>query len=728
MNGVVDIPMKTINYEMRAGGVALLTIDLPGRAVNVFTPEFVADLAQAVEKVLTSADVVGAVITSSKSSFIVGADLLDLVHAYDQRVTAVEASHRFDRENALMRQIETGGKPFCCAINGLALGGGLELALACHHRVIVDDTKTLIGLPEVTVGLLPAGGGTQRLPRLIGIEAALPILLQGQPLLPQQALKLGIVHALVSRESLVEGAARWVREHHGAQQPWDTKGFQVPGGVGCLAPHATASFQYNTQLTRRNNAGNTPAPLAILSAVFEGSQLPFDRALRIEAKYFGQLLASPVARNLMRTLFIRKGEADKLARRPAGVPPSKVLKLGIVGAGMMGSGIAYAAARAGIEVILLDATQETAERGKQYAVKALDKDVERGKTGRSQADAILARIRPSTDYALLRDVDLTVEAVFENRLVKAEVTAKVEAQLPAHAMMASNTSTLMISKLATRSTRPAQFIGMHFFSPADRMPLVEVIRGKQTSDATLARALDLVAQLKKTPIVVNDGPGFYTTRVYCAYVDEGMQMLAEGVEPALIENAGKLAGMPVGPLAVVDETALDLRWNVVLQAREDGLGERFTHPTGEAVMRRMVEIKRLGRKSGGGFYDYPANGRKRLWPGLAGLFPPATAQPDVQELRDRLLTIQALEAVHCLDEGVLVQPQEGDLGSVLGVGFPSWTGGTLSYIDTLGGVAFVARCAVLAAKYGKRFEAPASLREKARNGQALVSTPGRTAS
>ena len=716
--------MNTLSLDVRDDGVAVLTIDLPDRSVNVFTPAFVADLETAVEKVLSDKDIVGAVLTSAKSSFIAGADLADLVAAYERGTTAVQASHRFDRENALMRRIETGGKPIACAINGLALGGGLEIALACHYRVLADDAKAVIGLPEVSVGLLPAGGGTQRLPRLIGIEKALPLLLQGSSLAPQQALHAGIVHALAPRAHVVEVAAQWVLRNPAAVQPWDAKGFAVPGGVGCLAPHAVPSFQYSTQLSRRSTAGNNPAPLAILSAVFEGTQLPIDRALRVEAKYFGQLLSSPVSRNLMRTMFVRKGEADKLARRPAEVPPGKVTRLGIIGAGMMGAGIAFAAARSGVDVVLLDATDDAAERGKGYSVKLLDKDVERGRTTREQADLVLSRIRTGTDYALLSDADLVVEAVFEDRTVKADVTARAQAWMKPHAVMASNTSTLMITGLAQKSDRPERFIGMHFFSPVDKMPLVEVIMGQHTSKATLALTLDFTAQLRKTPIVVNDGPAFYTTRVYCTYVDEAMQMLADGIEPALIENAAKLAGMPTGPLAVVDETALDLRWKVVLQARADGLDERFTRPPGLQVLERMVELKRFGRKSGGGFYDYPADGKKRLWTGLASVFPAAPEQPSVEEVRDRLLAIQSLEAVHCLDEGVLVQPQEGDLGSILGVGFPAWTGGALSYIDTVGAASFVALCDRLAQQHGSRFSAPVSLREKAQRGQCLVATPG----
>jgi 3-hydroxyacyl-CoA dehydrogenase / enoyl-CoA hydratase / 3-hydroxybutyryl-CoA epimerase len=712
--------MKTIQFDINADGVALLTIDLPGRSVNVFTPEFVSDLAEAVERVIAAPEIKGAVLTSAKKSFIAGADLKDLVKAYGEGITRKQAAARFSRENALMRRIETGGKPFAAALNGLALGGGLELALACHYRVIVDEPKALLGLPEVTVGLLPAGGGTQRLPRLIGIEQALPLLSQGTSLAPAQALALGIVNACVPAADLLAHASAWIVANPGAQQPWDIKGFKVPGGAGCMAPFANQQFQVGTTLARRSGFGNLPAPLAILSAVFAGTQVPIDLALRIEANYFAQLLADPVARNLMRTMFIHKGEADKLVRRPPGVPKTHTSRIGVLGAGMMGAGIAYTAAAAGISVVLLDASQEGADKGKAYSAAILAKDIARGRSNQDQADALLSRIHPTSRYTDLASCEMVVEAVFENRDVKAGVTAMAETSLPRDAVFASNTSTLMITGLAERSQRPENFIGMHFFSPVERMPLVEVIVGAKTSDATLARALDLCAQLRKTPIVVNDGPSFFTTRVYCTFVDEGMQMLADGVEPALIENAARMAGMPVGPLAVVDETTTDLRWKVIQQAEADGLDERYTRPPGYAVCRAMVEqLKRGGRRFGGGFYEYPEGGKKKLWPGLKEMYPPAPEQPDVEELKRRFLAIQAIEAARCMEEGVLTHAADGDLGSVLGVGYPAWTGGALSYIDTIGIAAFVADCERMAAAYGPRYAPTDWLRARAKNGQPM---------
>lgn len=709
--------MKTLNLHLGTDGVAIITIDLPDRSMNVFTPTFVVELQVAVEEVLTNTRIHGAVLTSGKAGFIAGADLKDLVGAFDQGVDAVQASHRFDRENALMRRIETGGKPFIAALNGLALGGGLELALACHRRLLVDDPKAIVGLPEVTVGLLPAGGGTQRLPRLIGIEKALPLLIEGTSLKPAQALQLGVVDELVSAADLLERARRWVLDNPQVTQPWDVKGFRIPGGAGCLAPHATSSFQFGTTLAKATGAQNYPAKLAILSAVFEGTQLPMDKALAVEAKYFGTLLANPVARNLMRTMFINKGAADKLVRRPAGPAKSVVRKVGVVGAGMMGAGIAYVSAAAGVQVMLLDTSAEAAARGKDYSRRILDKAVERGTQTRDKADAILALIEPCSDYAAFDGCDLVIEAVFENRDVKATVINKTEAVLAPDAVFASNTSTLPITGLAENSKRPNQFIGLHFFSPVERMPLVEVIVGKQTSEQTIARALDFVGQLRKTPILVNDSPGFYTSRIFSTYTDEGMAMLAEGVNPALIENAARLASAATSPLAVTDEVSLDLQKSVIDQAHKDGLPAKFLRLHAKPVVELMNYLGRFGRKSGGGFYEFPQGGKKHLWQGMTDHFPRAAQQPDVDTVKDRLLYIQALETARCVEEGVLNDAADADLGSILGLGFPTWTGGTLSLIDTLGAQAFVVRCDQLADAFGERFRPSAWLRARAERGE-----------
>lgn len=703
--------MSTVQLRVEASGVAVLTLDQPDRPVNLFSPELVAELESAVESVLARDDIKGAVLTSAKAGFIVGADLKELVNVYARGISAQEAALRFNRENHLFRRIETGGKPFVAALNGLALGGGLELALACHHRLLVDHPKALVGLPEVTVGLLPAGGGTQRLPRLIGIEKALPLLLEGTLLAPRQALELGIVDELVCADGLVAKACEWVLMHLQVAQPWDLKGYRVPDGCGPMAEHANRSFALQMTKIRKRTQDNYPAPIAILSAVYEGTQLPIDQGLAVEARYFGQLLASPVARNLMRTLFINKGRADKLARRPVEVPPSKVERLAVLGAGMMGSGIARVAAQAGIQVVLLDSDCLLAERGKVLIRAGLEKEAARRGEPLDGVEAVLARITPTEDFVQLANCDLVIEAVFESRAVKADVIRRSEEHLPPSAVFASNTSTLPISSLAELSLRPSQFIGLHFFSPVERMPLVEVILGQQTTADSLARALDFVAQLRKTPIVVNDSPGFFTSRIFCSYVDEGMAMLAEGISPALIENAARMAGLATGPLAVTDEVSLDLQKRVVEQALADGLAPERLRQHAQPVIERFNALGRHGRKSGGGFYEFPKDGTKHLWPGLAELYPPLEHQPEVQEVIDRLLFIQALESVRCMEEGVITDPMDADIGAILGLGFPSWTGGPMSFIDTLGLEPFIGRCEQLTV-HGARFQPSAWLLDR----------------
>jgi 3-hydroxyacyl-CoA dehydrogenase/enoyl-CoA hydratase/3-hydroxybutyryl-CoA epimerase len=716
--------MQTISLTVDADGIAAATIDVPGRSMNVLAPAFTDDLATLLAEVTTRPDIRSLLLTSGKpGEFVAGADIEDLARAYDEGWTAADGARHSQELQRLLRALETCGKPVAAAMNGLALGVGLELALACHYRVLVDDPKAVVGLPEVSLGLLPWAGGTQRLPRLIGIERALPLMLSGNPIKPEEALRLGVVDAVVARDQVLDTARRWLTGSPCAVQPWDEKGYRIPGGAGCLAPHAVQSFHVGTAAVRARTAGNLPAPKAILSAVFEGTQVPITTGLAIESKYFGALLAHPVSRNLMRTTFLSKGAADRLARRPAGIPPSRVRTLGVLGAGAMGAGIAHCAAGAGIEVVLLDRDQATAERGRDYARRLLGQAVERGVVTADVMQAQLDRIRPTTRFQDLAGCDFVVEAVFEDRAIKADVTAQAEAAIPPGTIVASNTSTLTIASLAARSRRPAQFIGLHFFSPVERMPLVEVIVGPQTSAATLARALDLVALLRKTPIVVHDGPAFFTTRVFCAYIDEGMQMLADGIEPALIENAARLAGMTIGPLAVTDETTQALRWQVVQQAVADGLPDRFTQPAGLSVLRVLCErLNRRGRRHGGGFYEYPEKGRKYLWPGLSEHFPPASRQPDVEIVKQRLLYIQALEAARCLEEGVLTEPADGDLGSVLGIGYPPWTGGVLSFIDTVGIATFVAGCERLAAAAGLRFAPSPWLR--ARAGQGTSFYPG----
>jgi 3-hydroxyacyl-CoA dehydrogenase/enoyl-CoA hydratase/3-hydroxybutyryl-CoA epimerase len=711
-----------------ADGIALITMDSPGRSMNVFGPEVEAELEQVLARIVSDGAIKGAIVTSGKPSFLAGYDLTEFLGKFGPQLSAVEAYEKFSGGlQRLLRRIETCGKPWVAAINGLALGGGFELCLACHYRVMADDPKVFVGLPEVKVGLLPGGGGTQRLPRLVGIAPSLPYLLEGSNISAGEAKKLGVVHEVVAPGELIAAARRWLLGTPTAVQPWDQKGYRVPGGVGFQSAAVTQALTGATALVARKTLHNYPAPAAILSCVYEGTLLPIDRGLEIEAKYFATLVTSPVSRNLIRTMFVNKGAADKLSARPAGVSKSQVRTLGVLGAGMMGAGIAYVSATAGIDVVLIDSSLELAEKGKAYSAKLLAKEVEKGRRSPEQAAAVLARIRPTVDYAALAGVDLVIEAVFEQRAIKADVTQRAEAVIGQDAVFASNTSTLPITGLAKASNRPKGFIGIHFFSPVEKMPLVEIIVGKQTSDEAIARALDYVGQLRKTPIVVNDSRGFYTSRCFGTYTAEGQAMLAEGIDPQLIESAGKLAGMPVGPLAVTDEVSIELQYKVMAQSRED-LGDKYKEPIAWPVVRHFVEdLKRLGRKSGAGFYDYPAGGKKTLWPGLRQEYPRLEQQPSVEELKTRLLYVQALEAARCYEEGVLRSVHEADLGSILGWGFPAWTGGTLSFIDTVGPAKFVAECKRLAKRHGERFKPTRGLLARAQNGETYYATAAQSA-
>ena len=709
--------MQTLTLTTSSDGIATIAIDLPGRSMNVLTPQLTVDLAAAIEQVADTSAIRGAILTSGKAdAFVAGADINGMLDVFEHGIDALAASRLGEKMGQTLRRLETCGKPFAAAINGVALGGGLELALACQYRVLADSPKAVVGLPEVGLGLLPGGGGTQRLPRLIGIEKALGPLLGGQHLSPAEALKLGIVHAVVAPEKVIETARAWLLGSPSAVQPWDAKGFRIPGGAGPTAGHAGRTFTAGTTLLAQKTQRNTPAPLAILSAVYEGTQVPIDLGLRIERKYFGQLLSGPVARNLMRTMFVNKGRADKLANRPAGVPKSRVRKLGVLGAGMMGAGVAYAAAAVGIDVVLLDATQQQAERGKQYSRDVLEKAISRGKSTAEKADALLARIKPTVEYADLADCQFVIEAVFENRDIKADVTRKAAAALPKDAVFGSNTSTLPITGLAEAFDRPQDFIGVHFFSPVERMPLLEIIVGAKTSQATLARALDLAEQLRKTPIVVKDSRGFFTSRTFGTFVKEGMAMLQEGVQPALIENAARQAGFPVGPLAVIDEVSLEIGLKVYEQWLADGVKPAHEPALSIELTRKMVnDLGRKGKAAGAGFYEYPKEGKKFLWPGLAKVCPSATAQPNVEELKLRFLMIQALEAARCVEEGVITDAGDADIGSIFGIGYPAWTGGVLSYIDMVGLQHFVDEAHRMAEQYGVRYAPSDWLKQRARD-------------
>ncbi len=719
---------NSISYAVDGDGIATLTIDQPDKSMNVIGAGFVSEFAAAVERAAADASVKGIIITSGKSSFVAGADLIAMegMISHARTAPAAEALKAVLGFTNVLRRLETCGKPVVCAINGTALGGGFEIALACHYRVSADGEDIKIGQPEVQVGLLPGAGGTQRIPRLIGIMPALPILIEGRHLSPQQAKSSGLIHEVVPAGDLLAAAKKWLLSSQAkAVQPWDEKSFKVPGGAGGMNPNTVQTFMAANAMLRDRTFGNYPAPAAILSAVYEGTQLPIDLALKVEAKYFLSLLRGPVAPAMIRSLFINKGKADKLARRPQGVPKAKFKKIGMLGAGMMGAAIAYVAANNGIEVVLIDRDQESAEKGKGYARKLVEGAVSKWRMSQGDGEALLNRIQPTTDYNALADVDYIIEAVFEDRGIKADVTKRTEAVIRPGVIFGSNTSTLPITGLAEASSRPDKFIGIHFFSPAEKMPLVEIIRGKQTSDEALAVTLDFVQAIKKTPIVVNDGRGFFTSRFCGCYIGEGEIMLTEGIPAAMIENAGKQAGMPVGPLALADETAIDLGWKIH-KATEADLGDAYKPSAAIGVMEAMyVKNGRAGRKNGKGFYDYPENGPKSLWPGLAELFPskPESEWPPIEDLKKRLLYAQALDAVRCMEEGVLTDPEDGDIGGILGLGFAPYTGGPISLIDTAGIAKFVHECDVLAQKYGSRFSPPKLLRDMAAEGRTFYPAP-----
>ncbi|AZI38320.1 3-hydroxyacyl-CoA dehydrogenase [Caenibius tardaugens NBRC 16725] len=706
-----------MRVEKGADGVAVITLDNADETMNVVGNAFIADMNAAIADLQGDDAVTGVIVTSGKPAFMAGADLKLMVAAYGRmtRPEAYEFSHNATR---MHRALETMGKPVACAMNGLALGGGFELALACHYRVLADDPKAVVGLPEVTLGLLPASGGTQRMVRLLGADKALGLLLTGKSLRPADALKAGIVDALAPADQVVAKAREWLASNPEPSQTWDRKGFFMPEMRGMMVPEVAMGASVAAAGVVRDAGYNLPAPIAVLQSVFEGMQLPMDKALSVESKYFARLLTDPVARNIVRTTFISKQAAEKGARRPAGVPKTTYTKVGVVGAGMMGAGIALVAAVAGIEVILIDRDQASASKGKGYSEKVWAKQVAKGALSQDKMDAQLARITPTDDFALLTGCQLVVEAVFEDVEIKAETTRKAEAVIPADAIYASNTSTLPISGLAEASARPDQFIGMHFFSPVDRMGLVELIMGKQTSPETLAKALDFIAQIRKTPIVVNDSRGFYTSRVFQTLVYEGAAMLEEGVEPARIENAAKAAGFPVGPLALLDEVTMDLPIKINEQAIAQN-DPNYVARGGVDALKAMIALGRSSRKAGAGFYEYPAEGPKHLWAGLREQFPAAPEQPEQDELKTRFLYTQAIETARCLEQGVLETAQDADLGAVYGWGFPAWTGGTLSYIDTIGLETFVREADRLTQQYGPRFAPSAWLRDRAAKGEAF---------
>jgi 3-hydroxyacyl-CoA dehydrogenase/enoyl-CoA hydratase/3-hydroxybutyryl-CoA epimerase len=706
----------TIDYTTGADGIATLTWNMADAPMNVLNERSMAAFGEAVRKAVADPQVKGVIITSARPEFIAGADLNMMLAIED-----APGMMRFVTDlHALMRGIETGGKPFVAAINGTALGGGYEVALACHRRIAADNPKALIGLPEVGIGLLPGGGGTQRLPRMIGVRNALPFLLEGKKLAPAKALAAGLVDEVVPAGELLARAREWLLKDGAANavQPWDRKGFKLPGGP-VQSPAGYETFTAGNAMLREKTFGNYPAPAAIMSCVYNGCQVDIETGCKVEMREFVKLAVGAEAKNMIRSLFFGITAANKLSARPQGVATAAYRKVGILGAGMMGAGIACAAAEAGLEAVLLDTSAELAERGKAYADARWAKQVQQGRMSEAAQGKLAARIRPTSDFASLDGCDIVVEAVFEDRALKAEVTRKAEAMLAPTAVFASNTSTLPITGLAQASARPANFIGLHFFSPAEKMPLVEIIRGQATSDDCLARAMDFVKALRKTPIVVNDSRGFYTSRVFSTYVGEGLTLLAEGVKPALIDNAGRMAGMPVGPLALADEVSLELMARIRRQTAAD-LGAGYVRSAIDEVCDRMVDqLGRPGKKGGKGFYDYPQGGSKRLWPGLAGIWRPAAQQPDVAEVKRRLMFIQSVEAVRCIEEGVVTAAIDADVGAILGWGFPPFLGGPIGQIHSRGIAAFVADCEQLAGRHGPRFAPPELLRRMARDNEAF---------
>lgn len=697
-------PAFTLDID--ANGIGLVTIDMPGRAMNVLNPTLVAPFAELVQRLETDADIKGLVITSAKSTFIVGADIDQLT----QITSAEEAYQLCEDLKGMMRRMEKSGKPVVAALNGTALGGGLELALACHARIALNSPKTKLGLPEVKLGLLPGGGGTQRLPRMVGIQKSFELITQGKELTAAKAKEMGIVTDLAdSVEELIAKAKAWCLANPKAAAPWDTKGFRIPGGDS-KSPAVVQVLAIAPSMANAKAHGNYPAITHIMSCLFEGCLLDFDAGSQIESRYFAACVVSQTSKNMIGTLWHQLNAIKKGQSRPKAFPPSKVKKVGILGAGMMGAGIAYVSAKVGIEVVLLDTTQENADKGKAYSQGLLDKAISRGKGTAEKRDALLGLITTTTSYDDLAGCDLVIEAVFEDRDIKAVCTQKAEAVIHPEAVYASNTSTLPITGLAQASVRPANFIGLHFFSPVDKMPLVEIIVGEKTSDETLARGFDYVLQIGKTPIVVNDSRGFYTSRVFATYIMEGLAMLGEGVHPRSIEVAGLKAGMPMPPMALQDEVSLSLSLHIAEQTKKDLAAEGKSipaHPAASVLENIGGKHQRVGKKTGKGLYDYHGK-EKTLWPELTQLYPPAANQPSQQELVDRLLYVQANEAARCFEENVVRSVADTNIGSIFGWGFAPNQGGALQFINAVGAPQFVARARELAALYGERF-APAAI-------------------
>ncbi len=687
--------------------------------MNTLTDGAIRELARVIDMIASSEKIKGVIVCSGKAgNFCAGADLGDLAEYAGTRINDIPLA-------ALYRKLETVGKPIAIAIEGLALGGGLEFALACHYRVAADAKSVKLGLPEVNVGLLPGGGGTQRLPRLVGMAEALPMLLKGRPVDARKAQEIGLIDELAPAGETIEAARKWLKENGNPVARWDERGFKAPGGLP-FSPKGMQLFVAGNAMLRKETYGNYPAAENILKCVFEGFPLAIDKGLKVEERYFINSCATPQARDMVRSLFLSKQALSRGGDWAKKADPPK--RAAIIGAGMMGAGIAYAQAARKMDTVLIDVDESTAEKGKDYSRGLVEKAVKKGRMSQEDGAALLDRISTTSSYDALDGADIVVEAVFENIDLKHNVIRQIEQRLPEDTLLGSNTSTLPITGLAEASSRPENFIGIHFFSPVDRMELVEIIRGEKTSDEAVARAVAYSVAIGKTPIVVNDSRGFYTSRCFGTYIYEGAEMLVEGLPAPLIENVGRMTGMPRGPLEIADDVALDLIVRIFDQTKT-ALGADYDERPYEAVMAELVKRGRTGRKADAGFYDYPDDGPKRLWAGLTSLLPATATEPVrvVGEIKKRLLHRQALEAARCFDEGVINDPRAADVGAILGWGFAPWTGGPLSYIDACGPAQFVADCDAFVEEYGVRFAPPEGLREMAETGRTYYKKPSRNA-
>ncbi|WP_055618559.1 3-hydroxyacyl-CoA dehydrogenase NAD-binding domain-containing protein [Streptomyces phaeochromogenes] len=721
----------TIRWEQDETGIVTLVLDDPDQSANTMNQAFRDSLTVITDRLeaAVQADpdsIRGIVFTSAKKTFFAGGDLRDLI-----RVTPETAQQLLDGGLAIkrdLRRIETLGKPVVAAMNGAALGGGYEIALACHHRVALDAPGSKIGCPEVTLGLLPGGGGVVRTVRLLGIaDALLKVLLQGTQYSPQRALENGLVHEVAAtREEMLAKARAFIDANPESRQPWDKPGYRIPGGTPSNPKFAANLPAFPANLRKQTNGAPYPAPRNILAAAVEGSQVDFETAQVIEARYFVELAAGQTSKNMIQAFFFDLQAVNSGANRPKGIEPRPVRRVAVLGAGMMGAGIAYSCARAGIDVVLKDVSAESAAKGKSYSEKLCAKAVSRGRTTQEKADVLLARITPTADPQDVAGCDAVIEAVFEDSALKHKVFQEIQHIVEPDALLCSNTSTLPITALAEGVERQVDFVGLHFFSPVDKMPLVEIIKGERTGDEALARAFDLVRQIRKTPIVVNDSRGFFTSRVIGHFINEGVAMVGEGIEPASVEQAAAQAGYPAKVLSLMDELTLTLPRKIRAESKravEEAGGTWTEHPA-DAVIDRMVdEFGRPGRSGGAGFYEYGDDGRRAgLWPGLREHFTragAAEAEIPFRDMQERMLFSEALDTVRLLEEGVLTSVADANIGSIFGIGFPGWTGGVLQYINGYeGGLpGFVARARELSERYGERFTPPALLVEKAEKGE-----------